>query len=302
MTTPRRLSSMLWVALVPFAALGAWNGQLASTAAQSGGGSARRHASVTSGMDCSACHTPDGWGMAAGAEAGRGFDHARTGFPLVGRHSAITCVRCHQADVQIERDCVSCHEDAHQSRLGRDCERCHTAVRWSDTRPFEIHRTTRLPLTGMHALLDCTECHRRTGDREFTAVPADCFSCHEADYRRPDTHPDHTGTTGHAPFPRDCAMCHVTIGWSPAFVDPTAVTGALASAPPEHESIFPIRIGPHREIACVQCHLAPEVPRAVECTGCHTHDPVRLRQIHGGELVATDGAGCLGCHPGGSAR
>lgn len=302
-TTNQRLYSALLIAFVPFAMVGVWHARLTSTHAQAAGSQARSHAGVTSGMDCSACHTPEGWGMSAGEGAGRGFDHTRTGFPLVGRHAQQPCVGCHQTGTDVSRACNACHEDAHQSRLGRDCERCHTAVRWNDTRPFEIHRMTRLPLTGMHALLDCTECHRRSGDREFTAVPADCFSCHEADYRSPTTHPDHTGTTGmtHTPYPRDCAMCHTAIAWRPALdITPPGVSPLVSE--PEHESVFPIRVGPHRGLTCTQCHLAPEVPRAVECTGCHAHDPVRLRQIHNGELVATDGAGCLGCHPGGSAR
>lgn len=297
----RRLLSLVLASLVPVALLGAWHGQLASTHAQDGGSHASRHASVTSGMDCSACHTPAGWGMSSGASAGRGFDHGRTGFPLAGRHAAQPCVACHQPDVEVRRACASCHEDAHQSRLGRDCERCHTAVRWNDTRPLEIHRTTRLPLTGAHAIIDCTECHRRSGDREFTAVPADCFACHESDYRRSDTHPDHTGSTGAPPFARDCTICHTTIGWLPALLVPSATMGPLVAAP-EHESVFPLRVGPHRDLACAQCHVTPEVPRAVECIGCHAHDPVRLRTVHRGEQVATDGAGCLGCHPGGSAR
>lgn len=296
-----RVFSVVVMLLVLIASFGAWHGRLASTQAQTGGARPSRHATLTSGMDCSACHTADGWAMSSSEDAGRGFDHARTGFPLVGRHAQQPCASCHQPDVEVRRACNSCHEDAHQSRLGRDCERCHTAVRWSDTRPFAIHLTTRLPLTGMHALLDCTECHRRSGDREFTAVPADCFACHEADYRRPDTHPDHTGTTGHTPFPRDCALCHTTIGWSPAFVTPSALPGALVSSP-EHETVFPLRVGPHRDIACAQCHISPDVPRIVDCTGCHAHDPARMREVHRGELVATDAAGCLGCHPGGTGR
>jgi len=261
------------------------------------------HASITAGMDCNACHTPAGWGMGGGGQSGRGFDHARTGFPLVGRHAQTACTACHRAGVRVRSECASCHQDSHQGQLGRDCQRCHSATRWSDTRAFEMHRNTRLPLTGRHAMIDCTECHRRTGDRQFTAIPADCFSCHEADYRRPTTHPDHTGATGlHAPFSRDCATCHQTGSWSPAFIDP-AGSGALPLMDAsEHDALFPIRVGPHRGLQCAQCHIAPQVPRAVDCTGCHAHNPVLLRQQHHGQLVAPDATACLSCHPGGSGR
>jgi hypothetical protein len=96
-------------------------------------------------------------------------------------------------------------------------------------------------------------------------------------------------------------MCHVATSWVPAFVDPATIGSPLTDTT-EHESRFPIRVGPHRDMPCTQCHLSPDVPRVVECTGCHAHDPVRMREVHHGELVALDASGCLGCHPGGSAR
>jgi len=108
----------------------------------------RGHASITAGMDCSACHSPAGWAMSASAGAGRGFDHTRTGFPLLGRHARTSCTQCHRADVHIRRECAACHQDAHMGQLGRDCQRCHDSFRWSNVRGLEMHRSTRLPLTG----------------------------------------------------------------------------------------------------------------------------------------------------------
>lgn len=263
-------------------------------------------ASLTEGLDCANCHTPTSWAMAGGASAGRGFDHARTGFPLSGRHGLASCAQCHRPELAIRRECASCHEaDPHAGRLGRQCDRCHTSSAWSDTRNLELHRNTRLPLTGMHALADCTQCHGRVGEREYSAVPADCFACHETDYRRADVHPNHSGATGSEPFPRDCGQCHVASGWAPALFDPATLGGAagpLTVAPPEHEVIFPIRHGPHRGAPCVSCHMTLDLPRAVECVGCHAHDPVTLRRQHPRRLVSPDAASCLGCHPGGVSR
>lgn len=259
------------------------------------------HGSITADLPCSACHTPEGWSI-QGSSAEGGFDHSRTGFPLAGRHRAVACVSCHQPGRRIGRDCVSCHQDQHQARLGQDCARCHSAIGWTDTRDLEIHRLTRLPLTGMHAIAACTDCHRRTEDRQYSAVPAECFACHEDEYRRPDTHPSHVDGA----FSRNCQECHRTSGWSPAIVDPTALgrtSGGLTErAPARHELRFPITRGSHRGAACASCHEDRQIPTAVRCDGCHAHNPVQLRRQHRTVSAGTDGRGCLGCHPGGMTR
>lgn len=290
--------------VVALLALAAWSGTRTTVAQDGGGSRSSRHASLTEGVDCANCHTADSWDMAGGVGAGRGFDHARTGFPLTGRHALSACVECHRPAVTVRRECNACHEDDyHQGRLGRQCDRCHTSSTWNDTNALEVHRTTRLPLTGMHVLLDCTECHARTGEREYTAVPADCYACHADDYRRPETHPSHTGATGDEPFPRDCGLCHVASGWAPALFDPASIaasTSPLTLAPPEHEVVFPIRRGPHRGATCGQCHVVPDLPRVIDCAGCH--DPVTLARQHEGAAISPDARGCLGCHPGGMGR
>ncbi len=265
------------------------------------------HPSFTDDIPCSACHTPEGWAMPGGSsgQAG-GFDHARTGFPLSGRHLAAGCTDCHAAGRQVRRDCVSCHQDQHQGRMGQDCTRCHNANDWTDTDELEAHRLTRMPLTGMHAVAACTDCHRRTEGRAYTAVPSTCISCHEADYRRDDIHPSHDGRTGAAPFSRQCEGCHRTSGWAPAIIDPASLgrtSGGLSeAAPPSHELRFPIRVGPHAGAACASCHESPRVPAAVRCNGCHAHSPAQLAASHRTVRVGPDGRGCLGCHPGGAAR
>lgn len=296
------LATLLGLAAAAGAVVGA-RAQEAGRASPSTRPRAGHHASITEGLDCSACHTTEGWAMSRGGSAGRGFDHARTGFPLTGQHRSATCTECHGAGVETRRECASCHEDEHQGRLGRSCDRCHTSRSWADTRPIEIHRMTRLPLTGMHVLADCTQCHVRTGERQWSAPPSECVSCHAEDVARTDVHPDHLGRGGSAPFPRDCAQCHRPSGWSPAIVDPTLLPGtAMLVAPPDHEVRFPISRGSHRGLSCDSCHVSEDVPRAIGCVGCHAHDRVRLARTHRGTAMATDGAGCLACHPGGMRR
>jgi hypothetical protein len=168
---------------------------------------------------------------------------------------------------------------------------------------------TRLPLTGMHAVAECSECHQRAGSRQWSSAPADCFACHAADYRRTDIHPSHLGAPGdpsRPPFSRNCSTCHRPTGWVPAFFPASrsqALKNALALAvrPAEHESRFPIRSGKHRAAPCDGCHTSPAVPRAVRCDGCHAHDRVQLSRLHRSVLGALAGS-CLGCHPGGARR
>lgn len=256
-----------------------------------------RHRGITDDLECSACHTPAGWSVDGD---GGGFDHARTGFPLAGRHRLAACAECHQERRALGRQCVICHDDQHRGQLGRDCARCHDAVAWTSTRDLEIHRLTRLPLTGMHAIAACTDCHRRTEDRVYSAVPAECIACHEDEYRAPGTHPDHVA----AGYSRACAECHRTTGWSPAILDPSSTgrTSMGLRAPARHELRFPIARGPHRGAPCASCHEDAQFPAAVRCDGCHAHGPSALRRQHRSAVPASDGRACLGCHPGGAAR
>jgi hypothetical protein len=269
----------------------------------------RGHGSITEGLDCSTCHTADGWKLLGGSGEGGGFDHARTGFPLGGQHKRAACTTCHRKDKRITRVCAGCHEDAHEHRLSQSCDRCHSAVSWKGTRSIERHRLTRLPLTGMHALADCSECHQRRGSREWSSPPADCFGCHAKDYRRTNIHPSHTGVAGdptRPPFPHDCSQCHRPTGWRPAFLPASQTQGlksglAMARAPASHEARFPLKSGKHRNASCNACHTSSAVPRAVRCDGCHAHDATRLRRLHRRVLGARGGS-CLGCHPGGARR
>ncbi len=266
-----------------------------------------RHRSLTEGLDCSSCHTQYGWKQLGQGAGSGGFDHARTGFPLTGQHARSACVDCHSEGTEVTRDCVGCHADAHQRRLGVQCDDCHTSTSFQDVRGLELHRLTRLPLTGMHSLVDCTSCHARIGDRRFAPIPADCFACHEREYRSPTNHPLHVGSATNAPFPRDCAQCHRATGWSQAVVSPGFMRGgrtsaALSRAPAEHDLVFPISFGSHRHAQCADCHRSEQLPRAVRCTGCHEHSPARLSTVHRSVSVQQRDGACLSCHPGGAAR
>ncbi|HEY8087907.1 MAG TPA: cytochrome c3 family protein, partial [Polyangiaceae bacterium] len=234
------------------------------------------------------------------------FDHATTGFPLTGQHMRASCVSCHNSSVPLKRACVSCHEDFHRGRLSQACDNCHLPAGWKVTQPLKVHRMTQFPLTGMHVLADCTQCHVRASEQKFTDAPVECYGCHQQDYQRPGIFP-HTGSATSAPLPRQCNLCHRAVAWVPATVPASlsATTGSplqtQAAPPPGHDLRFPISFGSHRVAACSDCHASLSAPRSVRCVGCHAHDPVLLTQQHK-RPMATDGASCLSCHPGGVRR
>ena len=267
-------------------------------------GASASSSSATDTMPCSACHTTTGWRARGSTGDGQKFDHSTTGFPLTGEHVGTPCVGCHSGSRSIQRACVSCHEDEHRGRLSQSCDSCHSAAGWKVTRPIEIHRLTRFPLTGMHVLADCSQCHKRASEQRWTDAPVACFGCHEKEYRRPDLFPVHVGTASASPLPRDCSLCHRSVAWAPAVqLGPTIAmaVSAVREAPANHDTRFPISFGVHRALDCANCHSSQTVPRAVRCTGCHAHDSVNLMQQHR-QPVATDGAACLSCHLGGARR
>jgi hypothetical protein len=258
----------------------------------------------TAAVPCSACHTTTAWREKGASGDGAKFDHSTTGFPLTGQHIHASCTACHNSTRVLKRACVSCHEDFHRGRLSQSCDTCHTPAGWLVTRPLDIHRRTRFPLTGMHVLADCTECHLRASENRYINAPIDCFGCHEADYRRPGNQPSHVGTATSAPLPRDCSLCHRAVSWVPAALGgPLATQGSAlgTQAPKNHDMRFPLSFGVHRTASCEDCHASPAAPRAVRCIGCHAHDPVTLQQQHK-QPIPTDGPSCMACHPGGARR
>jgi hypothetical protein len=257
---------------------------------------AATHGGFVDDMDCSACHTPGGWQL-AGTAGASGFDHDRTGFALRGAHVQTRCAGCHTGKATPATSCDRCHRDPHQGRSDGPCAECHTATAWSDTRTLERHRATRMPLTGRHAVIDCTACHRRTGERAFSDVPADCYACHRAEYHTVSVHPVHDGSAGAAPFSRDCGQCHRTSAWTPATADPGLLGTAMRAL--EHDASFALTTGSHRATACAACHVDRRRAGAVRCDGCHQDG--KLRAQHRAP-VSRSARACLGCHPAGAAR
>jgi hypothetical protein len=235
---------------------------------------------------CAACHSADGWDRVA-------FAHARTGFPLEGRHAEAPCKGCHAEGSfagAVPRACAACHRDVHQGRLGQACDRCHDATAWAATTfTADAHRRTAFPLTGRHAVVPCESCHGDARDRGFTRPVRDCVACHEADFARAQT----SAALPHDPGLTTCRGCHGTFRFQPA-------------AFPAHDACFPIRSGHHAGVRCRDCHTSiPPVVEPLSCTSgsfdcrrCHScaeHDPVS-------GFDCTTSRRCYECHRFGSAE
>jgi predicted CXXCH cytochrome family protein len=254
------------------------------------------HGQDFAGRSCASCHSPQGWDDVSN------FDHAATGFPLVGAHASVACSACHgdagRGAARFEglsTSCRGCHADEspHGSQFrGEECSSCHGNASWGGTPNFN-HARTGFPLTGAHASIACANCHPGSGPRrQFEGVEhASCNSCHE------DAHDGAFGT--------DCATCHTTAGWqqmSSSFdadrFDHEAHTGfALVGAhgllecgschsPRDDGAIVLTFTGPTRGVTfppvaaetCLSCHRDPhdgaflDAPGGPVCDNCHGQD------------------------------
>ena len=198
--------------------------------------------------DCTACHGNDSWKT-------QKMDHARTAFPLRGRHDAVACASCHRASPVRARlefgRCAACHTDVHRGQFKEDCASCHKETGFAAV-PFDHAARTKFPLTGRHAGLPCARCHAAAASPAALAVPSParpserpraptraatsvlfagassaCASCH-ADPHRGDT-------------ASDCSTCHTTNDFKVASY--------------QHDArLAPFFGGRHATSSCADCH------------------------------------------------
>jgi len=208
------------------------------------------------GSACANCHTERDWKVPL-------FDHAKTRFPLRGKHEPVKCASCHKNDRFKETPvtCIGCHraDDKHKSRYGEKCEACHSDRGWKAI-GFDHERDAHWVLRGRHGATKCDSCH--TGYLYRDKLQTACVACHRKDDR-------HKGTLGAA-----CGDCHSERDWKVGRFD-------------HQKTRFPLR-GKHASIKCASCHKSTvfkEAPR--ECIGCHRKD-----DRHKGAL----GPACGDCH------
>lgn len=240
------------------------------------------------GPTCTSCHTTEAWET-------RTVDHARTTFPLKGRHADVACATCHQkppmaARVKADR-CADCHTDPHRGQFKQDCGACHQETGFRGA-PFDHAKQTRFPLAGWHAALACSSCHKgaapgaaaagRTVD--FRGASTTCAACHVAQEPRA---PTRTGRPvdgwRFTPLSRTCATCH------------QASDGSWAQGRFTH-TWFPITSGKHAGNSCSACHNNPTSYKVFTCLTCH--DRAKMDSEHRGRPgYSYDSQACYSCHP-----
>jgi hypothetical protein len=247
------------------------------------------------GEDCDGCHDTGAWSPA------KKFDHDRTEFRLAGKHTGVSCEKCHPSEpdrstprdafpapssttfvryAPVEHDrCSACHRDPHAGRFGSDCGQCHTEESWTRiSRSLELerafHEETRYPLRGAHVGVACKACHLPLGARALRYRGLSFSACS-------DCHPDaHFGQL------RDgCDRCHSADSFS------TPIYGAEAHLTTD----YPLE-GAHRAVACRRCHqidqglaIDPALSKALRLRG-------RRPLVSQAKLALPAPEGCDSCH------
>jgi len=200
---------------------------------------------ATLGEACADCHTERNWTEAR-------FDHAKTDFPLRGKHDEIECKSCHKSAVfkDAPSACNACHkkDDEHKGSLGEACGDCHDERNWK--RSTFDHAKTEFRLLGKHLRTKCQDCHR---DTDFKRTPTDCFACHKKD----DVHKGQEG--------EKCGDCHSAENWkTPGF---------------DHgRTRFPLT-GRHLAPDCKKCHETSRFKDAKrDCVACHEREDKHKRR------------------------
>jgi len=206
------------------------------------------------GQDCASCHTPTTWQDIT-------FDHSKSAFPLLGKHTTVQCNACHKDKIFVDtpQDCYSCHalKDAHNGQLGTDCARCHNPSDWKDVH-FD-HNNARFKLTGNHLNVACSACHV---NGVYRGTPMNCYACHASK-------DNHNGQLGTA-----CENCHNPSGWQNVTFDHNTTAFKLT--------------GSHSNVQCNACHangMYKGTP--TDCYSCHA-----AQDHHNGQF----GTACGSCH------
>ena len=111
--------------------------------------------------NCQACHEKEidnNCSFCHDTKVRKGFDHAKTGWPLKPFHRSLACSQCHKKGFK---------------RLSTNCNTCHDTNKWQPG-TFD-HAVTGLVLDENHRDTDCEECHVK---RNFARKPQ-CTDCHD---------------------------------------------------------------------------------------------------------------------------
>jgi hypothetical protein len=230
------------------------------------------HSASQFSTNCQDCHTlAPGWKPAT-------FNHS--GFPLTLGHSTPACIDCHKGGnyTTTSTDCYSCHNTDYLATTNPNhttagfattCQTCHTTT--PGWKPANFNHNV-FPLTLGHATPACIDCHK---NGNYTTIPTDCYSCHQADFVST-TNPNHV-TAG---FVTTCLTCHTTNpGWNPTSFN---------------HSGFPLTLG-HATPTCTDCHKNGNYSTTpTDCYSCHQQD--YLTTTNPNHVSAGIPTTCQTCH------
>ena len=232
--------------------------------------------------DCKKCHDFEAFKPATN------FNHDEAKFALKGKHNDVECIECHKESTRNGKefqefiglafeDCVSCHEDPHNSKLPGMCVQCHTETSFSffNGQDNFNHNNTSFTIKGKHKQVDCYSCHKETDSPLFVfqdnlrVKENNCVKCH-ADV--------HEGKFG-----LDCAKCHNEKSFlslnNMDFFD-------------HNVTDYPLE-GKHVEVECKQCHTTRRYTNPIDfsaCNKCHS-------DYHNGEFKENNiSPDCVACH------
>ncbi len=211
---------------------------------------------------CTKCHVvPVAWSVKT-----LQFEHGKdTKFPLLGRHAAVDCNKCHKprpaggplasaAFKGLATDCETCHKVKHPQEYGSRCVSCHNNDRWPKQHPGVEHiwkyETNGEHLAGKHLTAKCNECHQvlRIAVLKAGGRPRiECTDCHKLD----DPHKGGLGS--------NCIKCHGMEGWKGEHLRFT------------HDSMTRFGLdADHRRTACSKCHDSVNwKTKGTTCADCH---------------------------------
>ena len=210
------------------------------------------------GHDCAKCHTEKSW------KESPGFDHAKSDFPLLGKHIKVECKACHEGAMykQASKECIACHrkDDKHAANLGEKCADCHTELNWKATRFDHDKARWRLQNAHREAKVKCESCHKDL--KSYRNTPMECVACHKKDDK-------HEGQVS-----AKCETCHTDKSWKIERFDHNRARFSLN--------------GRHVLATCKSCHATPRFRDAKrDCIDCHLKEDKHKQAL---------GARCETCH------
>jgi nitrate/TMAO reductase-like tetraheme cytochrome c subunit len=213
------------------------------------------------------------------------FNHDKTGFKLIGKHSTVACKSCHKVSLTapLKHDhCSDCHADYHKKEFAKnnispDCNQCHDNEGFLPSNySIEKHNQSNLSLEGSHVATPCISCHKKQEKWTFRNIGSKCNDCHKN---------EHKGFIQEKYFPKEtCTVCHNVKDWKSITFDHSKTKFKLE--------------GEHAKQTCSACHYTKNekgirvqkfMGLSMECSGCHKDSHVAQFEVNG----KTD---CTRCH------